>query len=167
MRQFFARCPFSKGSAMADSQPTAAELQALIGGVYLIAAWYEENGEEQRPPRAHGRYVLVDGQVVSSLFKTDADGSQSVQALYGRYGIEDGAFRYGYDFGTLTIKRPDGATELSEVGAGPPMQFDATREGDAVRLWTDDRTYGFLVTPGVMQFFDKGRLRRIWQHASV
>jgi hypothetical protein len=152
---------------MPNSHPTATELQALIGGVYLIAAWYEDDGEELRPPRAHGRYVVVDGQIVSSLFKTESDGSQSVQALYGRYEIEDGSFSYGYDFGTLTTTRPGGATELSEVGAGPLMRFAATREGDAVRLWTEDRAFGFRITPGVMQFFDRGQLRRIWQHATV
>jgi hypothetical protein len=152
---------------MSDSQPTATELRAMIGGVYAIAAWYEDDGEELRPPVAHGRYVLVDGQVVSSLFKTNSDGSTSVQALYGHYEIGDGTFGYGYDFGLLVTTQPDGATEMTEAGAGELMRFAATREGDAIRLWTNDRTFGFLVTPGIMQFFDKGRLRRIWQHASA
>lgn len=152
---------------MANSQPTAAELRALIGGVYRIAAWYEDDGEELHPPLAHGRYVLVDGQVVSSLFKTDSDGGSTVQALYGRYEIDDGAFSYGYDFGTLITTRPDGAMETIEIGSDGLMRFGATFEGDAVRLWTEDRRLGFLVTPGEMQFFDYDRLRRIWQRVPV
>jgi hypothetical protein len=152
---------------MSDSQPTASELHSLIGGVYSIAAWYEDDGEEVRPPLAHGRYVLIDGQVVSSLFKTNSDGSKSVQALYGRYEIEDGAFSYGYDFGTLVAARRDGAMEMTETGPIQLMRFAATREGDAVRLWSDDKTRGFRVTPGMMQFFENGRLRRIWQLGNV
>jgi hypothetical protein len=151
---------------MGNSQPTATELHAMIGGVYRITAWYEDDAEQVRPPLAHGRYVLVDGQVVSSLFKTDSDGSVSIQALYGRYEIEDGAFSYGYDFGTLIITRPGGATEMTEIGSNGLMRFVATHEGDAVRLWTDDRHLGFRVTPGVMEFFDNGHLRRVWQRAT-
>lgn len=157
----------SKGLDMADSQPTAAELRALIGGVYAIAAWYEGDGEELGPPVAHGRYVLVDGQVVSSLFKTNADGSKSVQALYGRYEIEDGAFSYGYDFGTIITESPDGAIDMTEMGTGELMRFVATREGDAVRLSCRERAFAFLVTPGVMQFFDNDRLLRIWQRTTA
>jgi hypothetical protein len=152
---------------MADSQPTASELRAMIGGVYLIAAWYEDDGEVLRPPLAHGRYVLVDGQVVSSLFKTNSDGSQSVQALYGRYEIEDGSFSYGYDFGVLVTTQPDGATAMSEAGAIPLMHFVATREDDAVLLWSDERNTGFRVTPGEMQFLENGGVRRVWQRTTA
>jgi hypothetical protein len=152
---------------MADSQPTASELRAMIGGVYLIAAWYEDDGEEVRPPLAHGRYVLVDGQVVSSLFKTNSDGSQSVQALYGHYEIEDGSFSYGYDFGVLVTTQSDGVTEMSEIGAVPLMHFVATREDDAVLLWSDERDTGFRVTPGVMQFLENGGVRRVWRRTTA
>jgi hypothetical protein len=152
---------------MTDLQPTATELRDMIGGVYFIAAWYEDDGAELLPPLAHGRYVLVDGQVVSSLFKVNSDGSKTVQALYGRYEMEDGTFIYGYDYGTLTTTRPDGATEMTEVGAGPLMQFVATREAGAIRLWNDDRNFGFHVAPGVMEFFDGHRLRRIWRRVTA
>ena len=139
----------------------------MIGGVYRIGSWFEDDGQELHPPLAHGRYVLVDGQVVSSLFKTDADGTRSIQALYGRYEIEEGLFSYGYDFGTLTTSRPDGTTETTETGSVDPMRYAATREGDAVRLSMDDGRRGFLVTTAEMRFFDNGQLRRIWERAAV
>jgi hypothetical protein len=143
-------------------RPTADELRGIIGGVHEMAAWYEDDGTEVLVPLAHGRFVLVDGQVVSCLFKTNADGSTSIQALYGRYEIEDGAFSYGYDFGTLVTEAVDGAVEITDVAPTQMMRYEATPESDSILLRNaDDRA--FRVTEGVMEFIEHGHLRRIWR----
>jgi hypothetical protein len=146
-----------------ESRPTASELRDLMRGVFVIVIWYEDDGTEVGPPLASGRFVLVDGQVVSLLFKTNADGTTQTQALFGRYEIEDGAFSYGYDVGQQITKSPDGTTELIDVGSGQLNRFVATRESDHVLLRTNDERLGFRVTPGVIQFVDNGHLRRRWE----
>jgi hypothetical protein len=97
---------------MATGKVPAAEIRGMIEQVYAMASWHIGD-QVDYPPTAHGRWVIMQGQVVSTLIKDNDDGSKAVVALYGHYEVEDGRFRYCYDGGVAAVHSDGGAAQLA------------------------------------------------------
>ena len=144
----------------------AAELRAVIEGVYTMAGWYDANGVAYAPD-ADGRWVLVDGIFVSLLLKREPDGSKQTIAMMGAFEIEDGAFTYGYDDGSYLIQRPDGAVDAPRVPFGERRRFEAIRDGSIIRLVWNDGAAEFRIGGMMVDYLEHGVVQRRWQRAGA
>ena len=147
---------------MPNSQdvPSAAEIRGMIEQVYEMASWHTGD-QVDYPPVAHGRWVIVQGQVVSTLIKDNADGSKAVVALYGHYEVEDGQFRYCYDGGDAVVRNAGGAAPMAiPVTFGAFMGYAVARDGDGLRL-SNDHAELRLSSRGI-DYYEDGVVQRTW-----
>lgn len=140
--------------------PGAAEIRAMIEQVYRMASW--QTGDRiDRPPVADGRWVIMQGGVVSTLIKDDPDGSKAVIALFGRYEIEDGLFRYCYDGGSAMVHRAGGAEPAAiPVTFGKMMEWSVRRDGDGMVLRSAPASL-HLTARGI-DYAENGVVERRW-----
>jgi len=151
--------------ALADEEVIdAAELRAVIEGVYTMAAWHDGGGKATAP-EADGRWVLVDGVFVSLLLKREPDGSKQTIAMMGTFEIEDGAFTYGYDDGSYLIQRPDGSVDAPTVPFGERRRFEAIRDGSIIRLVWNDGAAEFRLGGWMVDYLEHGVVQRRWERA--
>ena len=145
---------------MTDSKVPAAKIRGMIEQVYEMASWHTGD-QVDTPPVAHGRWVIMQGQVVSTLIKDNADGSKAVIALYGRYEVEDGRFRYCYDGGEAAVHSASGAAPMAiPVTFGTFMDYAVTRDGDGLRL-ANDHAELRLSQRGI-DYYEGGAVQRKW-----
>jgi hypothetical protein len=67
--------------------PNAAsitELKAAIEGVYILDEW-NIDGQTFRPPAVEGRFVILNGNVMSVLIDITQDSKKTYTTLYGVY----------------------------------------------------------------------------------
>jgi hypothetical protein len=140
--------------------PSAAEIRGMIEQVYVIASWH--SGEQvDYPPVAHGRWVIMQGGVVSTLIKDNPDGSKWVVALYGRYEVEDGVFRYLYEGGNAVVQSAGGAAPMPiPVTFGEFMDYAVNRDGDGLRLANDHAE--LRLSPRGIDYYEHGAVQRTW-----
>ena len=145
---------------MSGGKVPAAEIRGMIEQVYEMASWHTGD-QVDYPPIAHGRWVIMQGQVVSTLIKDNADGSKAVVALYGHYEVEDGAFRYCYDGGEAMVHGAAGAAPMAiPVTFGAFMDYAVTRDGDGLRL-ANDHAELRLNRRGI-DYYENGQVQRKW-----
>lgn len=138
----------------------AAEIRGMIEQVYKMASWHSGD-QVDVPPVAHGRWVIMQGQVVSTLIKDNPDGSTAVVALYGRYEVEDGVFRYLYEGGNAVVQSAGGAAPMPiPVTYGEFMEYAVTRDGDGLRLANDHAE--LRLTPRGIDYAENGQVQRKW-----
>lgn len=145
---------------MSGGAVKAAEIRGMIEQVYAMASWHSGD-QVDTPPLADGRWVIMAGQVVSTLIKGNGDDSKAVVALYGRYEIEDGQFRYCYDGGDATVRAAGGAAPMAiPVTFGEFMQYTVTRDGDGLRLANDHAE--LRLSPRGIDYYEDGKVQRKW-----
>ena len=138
----------------------AAEIRGMIEQVYGMASWHSGD-QVDVPPVAHGRWVIMQGQVVSTLIKDNPDGSKAVVALYGHYEVEDGHFRYCYDGGDAVVQSAGGAAPMPiPVTFGEFMDYAVTRDGDGLRLSNDHAE--LRLSPRGIDYYENGQVQRKW-----
>jgi hypothetical protein len=145
---------------MSGGEVPAAEIRGMIEQIYAMASWHA--GEQvDVPPVAQGRWVIMQDQVVSTLIKDNADGSRAVVALYGRYEVEDGLFRYCYEGGDASLHGADGAAPMAiPVTFGEFMEYGVTRDGDGLRLANDHAE--LRLSPRGIDYYEDGAVQRRW-----
>lgn len=149
---------------MADV-PSAAEIRAMIEQVYAMASWHTGD-QVDYPPVAHGRWVIMQGQVVSTLIKDNDDGSKAVVALYGHYEVEDGRFRYCYDGGEAAVHSAGGAAPMAiPVTFGEFMDYTVARDGDGLHLANDHAE--LRLSPRGIDYYEDGQVQRTWLRLQI
>jgi hypothetical protein len=147
-------------ASLAGDVPTAAEIRAMIEQVYRMESWHTGD-QVDYPPVAHGRWVIMQGGVVSTLIKGNPDGSKYVVALYGRYEVEDGVFRYLYEDGSAAVMSGDGTAPASiPVTFGEFMVYEVRRDGDGLRLRNGDAE--LRLTPRGIDYCEGRAVQRTW-----
>jgi hypothetical protein len=143
-----------------EDVPSAAEIRGMIEQVYKLASWH--SGDQiDYPPVADGRWVIMQGQVVSTLIKDNPDGSKAVVALYGHYEVEDGRFRYCYDGGNAVVQGAGGAAPMAiPVTFGEFMDYAVARDGDGLRLSNDHAE--LRLSPSGINYYEDGAVQRTW-----
>ena len=119
------------------------------------------------PPAADGRWTLTGGTVVSLLLKRAPDGSGQTIALFGRYEIEDGAFSYGYDGGSMFMQRPGGIGDPYPVPFGEVRRYEARREGSRIVLAMADGTAEFRIEGDFVEYCEAGKIMRRWRRIAT
>ena len=149
----------SHAQARRPPRPLSAEaLRARIEGVWALEEFHR-GGQVFRSPQMEGRFVLRGGVaafVVHDLVRRE---NPTARGGYGRYVVERGRLRYGYEeFTTLN----QAGSVITAPGGGLDT-FAASAAGDTLRLRTANGVHEFLFTPDRQVYSERGRVVRVWR----
>src|SRR5712671_5926081 len=95
---------FCIGSSHAE-QISLDALKARITGLYTLEEWHKD-GEVLRPPQVDGRFILINGTIMTILDNKLQGSSRGTSVFIGRYELTSDKFSYGYD--TVSIFSEEG-----------------------------------------------------------
>src|SRR3954471_4186150 len=109
MKTLSKMCPllvisFCIGSSHAEEISLDA-LKARITGLYTLEEWHKD-GEVLRPPQVDGRFILINGTIMTILDNKLQPLSRGTSVYIGRYELTSDKFSYGYD--TVSIFSEEG-----------------------------------------------------------
>src|SRR5690349_2057930 len=93
---------------MCSSQAEEISLDALkarITGLYTLEEWHKD-GEVLRPPQVDGRFILINGTIMTILENKVQPSSRGTSVYIGKYELTANRFSYGYD--TVSIFSEEG-----------------------------------------------------------
>ncbi len=108
-------------------------LRRWVEGVYSLQEWHIPSGVF-RPPQVEGRFVLLNGAVVLITQDRSQEGRQRTVASYGSYILSADRFAYRYEDQSIFTETAAGISVLRRMPWEGRRSFDASREGEAVRL---------------------------------
>src|SRR3954469_11445628 len=110
---------FYIGSSHAEKISLDA-LKARITGLYTLEEWHKD-GEVLRPPQVDGRFILLNGTIMTILDNKFQPSSRGTSLFIGRYELTSDKFSYGYD--TVSIFNEEG--DVTKASHNP--LFDGMR----------------------------------------
>ena len=74
---------------------TITEVKTAIEGVYILDEW-TIGGQTFRPPAVEGRFVILNGNIVTVLIDVMQESKKSYNALFGVYSLTPSGSAYKY-----------------------------------------------------------------------
>ena len=140
-------------------------LKAQMTGLYTLEEWHKD-GEAFRPPQVEGRFILLNGVIMTILDNKMQPSNRSTTVLIGKYELTSDRFAYGYDDVSVFTEAAD-APKVSHKPMWEGMRaFTPGIEGDLVRLREENGSREFVFTNEGLDYFVDGKLLRKWRRTS-
>jgi hypothetical protein len=146
----------------AVSQTSIERLKARVEGVYALQEWHKD-GKVFTPPQADGRFVLLNGVVITVLNDRTEEGSQGTFAWFGSYVLEERKYSYHYSSASVFRQTTAGITASYKEPWEGMRTFAVSLEGDAVHFRSENGQAEFLFTHDEARYSQDGKLQRIWR----
>jgi hypothetical protein len=140
-----------------------AELKAAIEGVYILDEW-NIGGQIFRPPAVEGRFVLLNGNVITVLIDATQEAKKTYSTLYGAYSFTSDSFAYAYRNGTTFIQTPDNISMSRALPWEGMREFTVKQAGDSVHLQFGQKA-AFEFNRDVEIYSEGGNILRVWHRA--
>jgi hypothetical protein len=150
--------------AWADEVMDAAK--SRMTGIYMLQEW-DKDGGHYVPPQVEGRFVLLDGAIMTILYNRVQPTSQVSTVLVGKYELSADRFSYGYDEVSVTTESADGASVSHKPLWEGMRGFSVVVNDDAVRLKEENGSREFVFSDEELNYFEKGKLLRKWRRIAV
>ena len=142
---------------------TITEVKTAIEGVYILDEW-TIGGQTFRPPAVEGRFVILNGNIVTVLIDATQESKRSYNALFGVYSLTPTSFAYKYETRAGFTQTTDNIS-LSRVMPWEGMRdFTVKQEGNFVHLQFGE-TAAFDFNPERLTYSEGGRVLRVWHRA--
>ena len=149
-----------------SSAQEAPDLKAIVEGMYTLREWHIAQ-EVLRPPAVDGRFVLLEGIVVTVL-RNSSNGASKISGMnYGSYTLEPSSFSYKYEEATLAIETPTDAKVSHKLIFDGTRTFAISREADGVHFRRAEGGIEFLFTPDSLTYSEGGKVLRVWQRVKA
>jgi hypothetical protein len=139
------------------------ELKSIIEGVYILDEW-NIGGQTFRPPDVEGRFVILNGNIMTVLIDTTQEYKKIYSTMYGVYFITSDSFAYKYETGATFTQTPDNIS----LSRGTPWEgmreFTVKQEGDSVHLQFGEKA-AFEFNPDGEIYSEGGKVLRVWRRA--
>jgi hypothetical protein len=146
--------------------PNAAsitELKAAIEGVYILEEW-NIDGQTFRPPAVEGRFVILNGNIMTVLIDTTQDSKMTYTTLYGVYSLTPDSFAYKYETRTTFTQTPDKISLSRAIPWEGMREFTVKQEGNSVHLQSGEKA-AFDFNPEGEIYSEGGKVLRVWRRA--
>ena len=139
--------------------------KSKMTGVYTLQRW-DKDDVSYVPPQVDGRFVLLNGVIMTILYNRMQPPNQISTVLVGRYALSADKFSYGYDEVSVVTESAD-ATSVSHKPLWEGMRnFTVSVKDDAVRLREKNGTREFVFADEELNYFEKGKLLRKWHRTA-
>jgi hypothetical protein len=146
--------------------PNAAsitELKAAIEGIYILDEW-NIDGQTFRLPAVEGRFVILNGNVMSVLIDTTQASKKTYTTLYGVYSLTPDSFAYKYETRTTFTQTPDKISLARAIPWEGMREFTVKQEGNSVHLQSGEKA-AFDFNPDGEIYSEGGKVLRVWHRA--
>jgi hypothetical protein len=141
------------------ARPLSSEaLRTRIEGVWALEEFHRD-GQVFRSPQVEGRFVLRGGVAAFVVHDLAQRENPTARGGYGRYVVERGQLRYGYEEFT-TLDRAGSRITAPEGGLDT---FTERVAGDTLRLRTANGEHEFIFTPDRQVYSQRGQVVRVWR----
>lgn len=136
------------------SNKSDQKILALINGMYEVVSW-NDGSKTHLPPDVSGRWVFMDGQVMSIIHnRTDPQAHQAAIG-WGEGTVSKGRFLYRYPE-HITIK---GSTQSPSIGLESPWEgmrsFAIAWKGDSIEMTSQSGKQTWVISPSGMLYTDR------------
>jgi hypothetical protein len=156
-------CLFVYNSMVACKAGSMTDLKLAIEGVYILDEW-KINGQTFRPPAVEGRFVILNGNIVTVLIDNNEELKKSYTTLYGIYSLTPDYFAYKYDTRMTFIQTPDNISVLRTLPWEGMREFTIKQRGNSVQLQFGDKA-AFAFDPAGLTYSEAGKVLRVWRRA--
>ena len=133
--------------------------KARMTGVYTLQQW-DKDDVSYVPPQVDGRFILMNGVIMTILYNRMQPGTLVSSVLVGKYELNAARFAYGYDEVSVVTESAD-AKNVSHKPFWEGMRgFAVSVADDAVRLREENGTREFVFANDELNYFEKGKLLR-------
>ena len=141
------------------------DVKARMTGLYILEEWHKD-GEVLRPPQAQGRFILLNGVIMTILDNKMQPSSRATTVLVGKYELTSEKFSYGYDDVSIFTEEAD-STKVSHKPLWEGMRgFIPSIEGDRLRLRQENGMRELLFTSEGLDYSENGKLLRKWRRTT-
>jgi hypothetical protein len=159
---FVGTAAVSLTASNAVSQTPVERLRASVEGVYALQEWHKD-GKAFKPSQVDGRFVLMNGTVVTILNDRTEEANQATIALFGSYVLEELKFSYRYSSASVFRQTTTGITASYKEPWEGMRTFAVSPEGDAVRFRSENGQQEFLFTHDSLRYSENGKILRTWR----
>ena len=140
-----------------------AELKAAIEGVYILDEW-NIDGQIFRPPAVEGRFVILNGNIMTVLIDITQEYKKTYSTLYGIYSLTSDSFAYKYETRVTFTQTPDNISLSRSIPWKGMREFTVKQEGDSVHLQFGEKA-AFEFNPDGEIYSEGGKVLRVWRRA--
>jgi len=141
------------------------DMKARMTGVYVLEEWHKD-GKVFGPPQVQGRFILLNGVIMTILDNKMQPPSRVTTVLVGRYELTPEKFSYGYDDGSIVTEEAD-ATKVSHKPLWEgTREFKPGIESDLLWLRQEIGTRELLFTREGLDYSENGKLLRKWRRTT-
>ena len=141
------------------------ELKVAIEGIYILDEW-NIDGQTFRPPVVEGRFVILNGNVMSVLIDTTQASKKTYTTLYSVYSLTSDSFAYKYETRTTFMQTPDKICLFREIPSEGMREFTVKQEGNSVHLQSGEKA-AFDFNPDGEIYSEGGKVLRVWHRAKT
>ena len=153
----------ASSSMATDSQ--LSRVKAKLEGVYSLEEWHLAAGAAH-PPQVDGRFVLLNGAVITVLHNRVQEANQTTVASYGSYTLDLNRFAYRYVDTSVYVQTASAITVSRKLPWEGMRGFAVVSEGSAVRLRSDTGNQEFLFAGDRLSYSENGRAQRVWKRVA-
>ena len=165
LSQFFGVLLVAQSLSPAWADDVLDVAKARMSGVYALAEWYKD-GTRFTPPQVDGRFILLNGTIMTILYNRMQPPGQVSSVLVGRYELSANRFAYAYDEVSVVTESADGTSVSHKPFWDGLRGFTVGVEGDLVRLREENGTREFVFGNEELNYFEKGALLRKWRRTA-
>jgi hypothetical protein len=147
---------------------SVSEIRAAIDGAYILEEWHDAD-RVFRSPQVEGRFVLLNGAVVTILINKMREERQTTGALFGVYELSAGSFSYRYDNASAFTKTESAINASHDLPWEGMRDFDIMQEeGTTVRLRSRSAERAeFIFNVDGIRYSEGGKLLRVWRRSKL
>jgi hypothetical protein len=139
------------------------EMKAAIEGLYILDEWTIA-GQTFHPPAVEGRFVILNGNIVTVLIDAIEESKRSYNALFGVYSLTSTSFAYRYETRVGFTQTSDNISLSRAVPWDGMREFTVKQEGNSVHLQFGE-TAAFDFNPERLTYSEGGKVLRVWHRA--
>jgi hypothetical protein len=154
---------FACNSIVTCNAASITDLKAAIEGVYILEEW-KIDGQTFRPPLVEGRFVVLNGNIMTVLIDTRQDTKKTYTTLYGVYSLTSDSFAYKYETRATFVQTPDNISLTRAPFWEGMREFTVKQEGNSVHLQFGDKAE-MVYNPDGQTYSEAGKVVRVWHRA--
>jgi hypothetical protein len=139
------------------------ELKTAIEGVYILDEW-NIDGRTFRPPAVEGRFVILNGNIMTVLIDTTQESKKTYTTLYSIYSLTSDSFAYKYQTRATFTQTPDNISLSRAIPWEGMREFTVKQEGNFVHLQFGEKA-AFDFSPDGEIYSEDGKVLRVWHRA--
>lgn len=145
---------------VASNATSVSELRTTIEGIYILDIW-NIDGQICQPPVVEGRFVILNGNIMTVLINTIQETKKTYNTLIGVYHLTPSSFAYKYESRATFTQTADGISLNRTIPWEGMREFIVQQDGNSVHLQYEDKAaYDF--NPDGVTYSENGKTLRVY-----